>query len=235
MREHRFFRCPATAALAVVAVLCVAGCKTPPPTAAPMYGAATVAPPATGMVGQPAPYGTYAAPQQAVAYPPPPAGSPMPGPATSWQGVSQPAAPSSNSWSWSQAGSPTAQPVQQPSLQQYTNQLSGQTQQFANQTQQSLAQQQQQMTNQLQNTANQYQQGFNNQVNQYNNQLQQGMQNTQQQLNQQMQQATNQMQQAVPQMQTGPQTQTVNGNWWPFTDPNSLPPARATPAAVPRY
>jgi hypothetical protein len=235
MQEHRPYLCLATAALAVVALLCVAGCKTPPPTGAPVYGAQTVAPPATGMVGQPAPYGTYAAPMQAAAYPPAPAGSPMPGPATSWQGVSQPAAPTSNSWNWSQAGSPTAQPIQQPSLQQYTNQLSNQTQQYANQTQQSLATQQQQMTNQLQNTANQYQQGVNNQLNQYNNQMQQGMQNTQQQFNQQMQQATNQFQQSVPQMQSGPQTQTVNGNWWPFSDPSSLPPARATPAAVPRY
>lgn len=222
--EHRPSFMLTTAALAIVALLCLAGCKTPPP--APVYGATTVAPPATGMVGQPAPYGTYGAPQQAVAYPPPPS-APMPGPATSWQGVSQPTA-APNSWSWSQAGSPTAQPVQQPSLQQYSNQMQNQAQQYANQTQQTLANQQQQLTNQLQNTANQYQQGFNNQVQQYNNQFQQGVQNAQQQMN-------TQLQQAVPQVPSVPQTQTVNGNWWPFSDPNALPPARATPTGISRY
>lgn len=230
MREHRFSLRLATAALAVTGLVSAMGCKTPPPTGAPAYGAATVAPPGTGMAGQPAPFGTYAAPPQAVSYPPA-AGAPMPGPASSWQSAAPAAAPAAapptNTWSWSQAGSPQAQPVQQPSLQQYANQYTNQAQQFANQTQQSLTAQQQQMANQLQNAANQYQQGA-------NNQMQQGMQNAQQQLNQQMQQATNQLQQSVPQMQ-GPQTQTVNGNWWPFSDANALPPARATPAAVPRY
>lgn len=221
--EHRPFLFLASAALAVVALLCLAGCKTPPP--APVYGAATVAPPATGMMGQPAPYGT---PPQAVSYAPQ-AGSPMPGPATSWQGVPQASTtPPANSWNWSQAGSPTAQPVQAPSLQQYGNQMQNQANQFANQTQQSLANQQQQLTNQLQNQANQYQQGFNNQVQQYGNQVQQGMQNAQQQLN-------TQMQQAMPPMPSAPQTQTVNGNWWPFSDPNALPPARATPTGISRY
>ena len=232
--EHRPFLFLASAALAVVALLCLAGCKTPPP--APVYGAATVAPPATGMMGQPAPYGT---PPQAVSYAPQ-AGSPMPGPATSWQGVPQASTtPPANTWNWSQAGSPTAQPVQPPSLQQYGNQMQAQANQFgnqmqnqanqfANQTQQSLANQQQQVTNQLQNQANQYQQGFNNQVQQYGNQMQQGMQNAQQQLN-------TQMQQAMPQMPSAPQTQTVNGNWWPFSDPNALPPARATPTGISRY
>ena len=232
--EHRPFLFLASAALAVVALLCLAGCKTPPP--APMYGAATVAPPATGMVGQPAPYGT---PPQAVSYAPQ-AGSPMPGPATSWQGVPQASTTQpANTWNWSQAGSPTAQPVQAPSLQQYGNQMQtqanqlgnqmqNQTNQFANQTQQNLANQQQQLTNQFQNQANQYQQGFNNQVQQYGNQVQQGMQNAQQQLN-------TQMQQAMPQMPSAPQTQTVNGNWWPFSNPNALPPARATPTGITRY
>ena len=63
---------------------------------------------------------------------------------------------------------------------------------------------------------------------QYGNQVQQGMQNAQQQLN-------TQMQQAMPQMPSAPQTQTVNGNWWPFSDPNALPPARATPTGITRY
>ncbi|MFM7034828.1 MAG: hypothetical protein ACKOYJ_06510, partial [Planctomycetia bacterium] len=88
--EHRPLFLLTHAALGIVACVCLAGCKTPPP--APVYGATTVPPPATGMVGQPAPYGAPAmAPQQAVAYPPAQT-APMPGPATSWQGVQQPAA-----------------------------------------------------------------------------------------------------------------------------------------------
>ncbi len=221
--EHRPFLFLASAALAVVALLCLAGCKTPPP--APVYGAATVAPPATGMMGQPAPYGT---PPQAVSYAPQ-AGSPMPGPATSWQGVPQASTtPPANTWNWSQAGSPTpqaAQPPQQPYA--YGNQMQPQANQFANQPPQTMANQQQ-VPNQIQNQPNQYQQGVNNQVPQYGNQMQQGMQNAPQQLN-------NQMQQAMPQMPSAPQTQTVNGNWWPFSDPNALPPARATPTGISRY
>lgn len=228
--EHRPSFLPTSAAFAIVALVCLVGCKTPPP--APVYGATTVAPAPAGMVGQPPAFG--AAPQ-AVSYPPPP-GAPMPGPATSWQGVPQASAPPAN---WSQAGSPTAFPAQQPSLQQYANQAAAQANQFggqvqnqaqtyANQAQQSLANQQQQLTNQFQNQANQYQQGFNNQAQQYGNQVQQGLQNAQQQLN-------TQVQQAMPQTPPGPQTQTVNGNWWPFTDPNALPPARATPTGISRY
>lgn len=231
--EHRpSFRSP-IAAVVIVAPLLVSGCKTPPP--APVYGATTVAPPATGMVGQPAPYGVA---PQAVSYPPP-AGAPMPGPATSWQGVPQASTAPTNTWSWSQAGSTAAPTAPPSSLQQYANQytnqanqfgtqMQNQAQTFANQTQQSLANQQQQLTNQMQNQANQLQQGFNNQAQQYGNQVQQGMQNAQQQLN-------TQVQQAMPQMQSAPQTQTVNGNWWPFSDPNALPPARATPTGISRY
>ncbi len=221
---------PTSAAFAIVALLSLAGCKTPPP--APVYGATTVAPAPAGMVGQP---GAYGAAPQAVSYPPPP-GAPMPGPATSWQGVPQASAPPAN---WSQAGSPAATGSQPFSLQPYANQATNQANQFgaqaqnqaqtfANQTQQSLANQQQQMANQLQNQANQYQQGFNNQMQQYGNQMQQGMQNAQQQVNAQVQQA-------MPQMPSAPQTQTVNGNWWPFTDPNAMPPARATPTGISRY
>jgi hypothetical protein len=41
--------------------------------------------------------------------------------------------------------------------------------------------------------------------------------------------------QPPPQTQTAPQPQTVNGNWWPFTNPNAVPPARATPTGISRY
>ena len=47
-----------------------------------------------------------------------------------------------------------------------------------------------------------------------------------------MQQATNQLQQAMPQV---PQQQTANGNWWPFTSPAGMPPARSTPAQPVKY
>lgn len=241
-----------TAGPAVVVLLGLAGCQTPPQTAAPVYGS-TVAPPATGMIGQPAPYGSYPAPPQAVAYPAAPgAAPPMPGPATSWQSVAQPTAPAGNTWSWAQSGNTAAPaPVQPPAsmqqygnqlanqanqyqqnltnqAQQYANQLQAQPQQYANQMQQSLAAQQQQLNNQLQNTANQYQQSFNqsvnNQAQQLNNQFQQGMQG-----------ATNQLQQAMPQMPTGPQQQTANGNWWPFSSTSGMPPARSIPVQPARY
>jgi len=228
---------PHALALAALLIVASAGCQTPPQTAAPTYGA-TVPPPATGMIGQPAPYAGYVSAPQGAAYPPAPV---MPGPST-WQpsAPAAPAAPAPNTWSWSQSGTPAAP----PSVQQYGNQLSNQAQQYANQmqaqpqqwansTQQAIANQQQQLANQMQATTNQYQQGFNNQVNQFNNQLQQNLQTQQQQLSGQMQQATNQlnsqMQQAMPQQQT------VNGNWWPFQSPNSVPPARATPALPARY
>lgn len=251
--NHGSYLCLATAALAAVALLGLAGCQTPPQTAAPVYGS-TVAPPATGMIGQPASYGSYSAAPQAVGYPAAPGTQPMPGPATSWQSVAQPAAPASNTWSWAQSGNATAPPaLQQPGApppgmqapnmqqygsqlsnqanqyqqsltnqtQQYANQLQAQPQQYANQVQQSLTAQQQQLTNQLQNTTNQYQQGLNNQV-------QQGMQNAQQQVN-------NQVQQAMPQMPAGPQQQTANGNWWPFSNTSGMPPARSIPVQPARY
>lgn len=236
---------PHALALAALVLVGLAGCQTPPQTAAPAYGA-TVPPPGTGMIGQPAPYNGYVSTPQGAAYPPAPV---MPGPSSGWQPTAptyaaSPAAPAAapapNSWSWSQTGTPTAPPSLQQygnqmtnQAQQYANQMQAQPQQWANSTQQAIANQQQQLTNQMQATANQYQQGFNNQVNQYTNQLQQNLQQQQQQLTGQMQQATNQftnqMQQAVPQQQT------VNGNWWPFQSPNSVPPARATPALPARY
>ncbi len=244
LRDHGSYLCLATAALAAVALLGLAGCQTPPQTAAPVYGS-TVAPPATGMIGQPAAYGSYAAAPQNVAHP---GTAPMPGPATSWQGVAQPAAPATNTWSWAQSGNNAAPPaIQQPQsmqqygnqlanqanqyqqnltnqAQQYANQMQAQPQQYANQVQQSLTAQQQQLANQMQNTANQYQQGFNNQAQQLNNQFQQGMQG-----------ANNQLQQAMPQMPAGPQQQTANGNWWPFSDTSAMPPARSIPVQPARY
>ena len=256
LREHGSYLCLATAALAAVALLGLAGCQTPPQTAAPAFGS-TVPPPGTGMIGQPATYG--AATPQGVAYPPAINAPPMPGPATAWQGVPPAAAPANNTWSWAQSGNAAAPPAGQPpatmqqygsqlanqanqyqqgatnQTQQYANQLQNQPQQWANQQQQALANQQQQVTNQLQNTSNQYQQGLNNQTQQYANQLQQNTQAAQQQVNAQLQGATNQMQQAVPQMPAGPQQQTANGNWWPFTNASGMPPARSDPAQTTRY
>ncbi len=247
LRDHGSYLCLATAALAAVALLGLAGCQTPPQTAAPVYGS-TVAPPSTGMIGQPAPYGSYSAAPPAVSIPGAAGTAPMPGPATSWQSVAQPAAPANNTWSWAQSGNAATPPaVQQPAsmqqygnqmanqanqyqqnltnqAQQYANQMQAQPQQYANQMQQSLNAQQQQLTNQMQNTANQYQQGFNNQAQQLSNQFQQGMQG-----------ATNQMQQAMPQMPAGPQQQTANGNWWPFSNTSGMPPARAVPVQPARY
>ena len=219
----------------LVASIPLTGCQTPnAPTAVP--------PPGTGMIGQPAPYGGWASQPQGAAYPPsvsspplpgttaPPPGQPtqpMPGPATQWQSASPTAQPQNNSWSWSQPSS-----TQQPSIQQYgqqlqnsanqyqqnatnqaqqyANQVQAQPQQWANQAQQTVTNQQQQATQQLQNTANQYQQ-------QFNNAAQQGQQ-----------QVTAQMPQYQPQ---------TSNSWNPFaTSATSLPPARSTPAtSIPSY
>lgn len=253
---HRPALCLVAATLASLLLTLLAGCQTPPQGATPVYGAypTTVPPPATGMIGQPAPYGGYVATPQGAAYPP--AAPVLPGPtASAWPTAAAPAtvaAPSlahpqatapSSSWTWAQSGQTAAPPTIQQypqqlanqanqysqglnqQAQQYAAQLQQQPQQFANQAQQTLAQQQAQLNNQLQATANQYQQGFNNQLNQWNNQLQQNLQQGQQALN-------TQVQQALPQ---APQQQTVNGSWWPFTDPGGLPPARTTPAMPARY
>ena len=252
-RQHTSYLFLTTAALAILALLSLAGCQTPTQTAAPAYG--TVPPPATGMVGQPAPYGSWATAPQGAAYPPAPSATPMPGPATTWQGAAPPAAPPANTWSWSQSGSQTAPPsfqngTQPPNqyqqsisnpAQQPGNPVQGQAQQPLNQAQQPLNQAQQPL-NQAQQPPNQYQQpqqGFNNQVQQYSGQLQQNLQGQQQQLNNQYQQAsqqaTNQMQQALPQYPTGQQPQTANGNWWPFSNTSAMPPARTTPMPTARY
>jgi hypothetical protein len=67
-------------------------------------------------------------------------------------------------------------------------------------------------------------QQYGNQLQAQANQFQQGMQGT-----------TNQMQQAMPQMPAGPQQQTANGNWWPFSNTSGMPPARAVPVQPARY
>jgi len=220
----------------------IAGCQTPQN--------ATVAPPATGMIGQPAAYGSWATPPQGAAYPPtisaPPlpasatAPPPMPGPATQWQAAAptMPAAPAGNSWSWSQPSG--AAP---PSIQQYGNQLQAQ----AGQAQQSMTAQAQQYANQMQGQAQQYANQMQGQAQQYANQAQQYANQQMQQANAQAQGAINQygqqLQQALPQAQQQVTAQmptaqpTASSSWNPFTVPaQSLPPARATPTtAVPRY
>ena len=216
------------------------GCQTPQqtaamPTAYPAHPSAypapmTVAPPSTGMIGQPAPYGNFAA-------------NPMAGqPATPLAPPSLPAgtAPTNNTWTWA----PSSQPAAPPNIQQYGNQLQNQTNQYTqglnNQTQQyanQLQQQPQQMANQMQQYANQQGQQINNQLqsagNQYsqqlNGQLQQFNNQTQATLQSQQQALTGQMQQAIPQQQT------ANGNWWPFNSPAAMPPSRSTPAQPVKY
>ena len=214
---HRSYLCLAVAALAAIALMCLAGCQT---ARAPM----TVAPPATGMIGQPAPYGVQPQPMGA-AYP---AAPPMPGPATQWQ-ASAPATPAPNTWSWAQPQptAPTMPNSQSLSnqAQQFGNQMQAQGQQFANQMQNTANQQWQQMANQTQQQANQYMNQANQQANQYMNQA-----------GQQAQQYVNGAQQQVTaQMPTG-QSPATNASWNPFSTPaTSMPPARATPAAPPRY
>ena len=216
------------------------GCQTPQqtaamPTAYPAHPSAypapmTVAPPSTGMIGQPAPYGNFAA-------------NPMAGqPTTPLAPPSLPAgtAPTNNTWTWA----PSSQPAAPPNIQQYGNQLQNQTNQYTqglnNQTQQyanQLQQQPQQMANQMQQYANQQGQQINNQLqsagNQYsqqlNGQLQQFNNQTQATLQSQQQALTGQMQQAIPQQQT------ANGNWWPFNSPAAMPPSRSTPAQPVKY
>lgn len=241
------------AAVLLLTGVATVGCQTP-------NAATQVAPPATGMIGQPAAYGGWATPPQGAAYPPtisaPPMPGPatapfaqtpppMPGPATQWQSASPtapaaPAAPAApNSWSWSQ---PSTTPP--PSLQQYGQQL----QNSAAQTQTNLTNQAQQYANQMQaqpqQWANQAQQAMTSQQQQLNqqlqntaNQYQQGfnnqMQGVQQQMNGAYQQTQQQVTAQMPQYQAPP----AANSWNPFaTSASSLPPARATPTtAVPRY
>ncbi len=222
---HRSYLCLATAAVAAAALLGLAGCQT---ARAPN----TVAPPATGMIGQPAPYGVQPQPMGA-AYP---AAPPMPGPATQWQ-ASAPAAPAANTWSWTQPqpaapAYPAAPQMQTPNsqsiatqAQQYGNQMQAQGQQYANQMQNTANQQWQQMANQAQGQANQYTNQATQQANQYINQA-----------GQQAQQYVNGAQQQVTAQMPAYQPQPANTSWNPFsTSALSQPPARATPVAVPRY
>ncbi len=228
--------------LPLVALAAAAGCQTP-------NAATTVAPPATGMIGQPAAYGGWATPPQGAAYPPaisaPPmpgpatTAPPMPGPATQWQSASPTAPAAPNSWSWAQPSTTPPPSLQQygqqlqnsaaqtqtgltNQAQQYANQMQAQPQQMVNQAQQTMANQQQQWNQQLQNTTNQYQQGFNNQV-----------QAAQQQVNTQLQAAQQQVTAQMPTSQAPPPA----NSWNPFaTSASSMPPARATPTtAIPRY
>jgi len=218
--QHRHPARGMLAAGVVVIALAATGCQTPQQ--------ATVAPPATGMIGQPAAYGSWATPPQGAAYPPTVSAPPMPGtapsmptpgPATQWQSAAPPpgtppaAAPTGSTWSWSQppAGAP-------PSAQQYANQLQGQTQQYANQMQGQTQQYANQMQAQAQQYANQAQGYANQQVQQY------APPAVQQQVTAQMPTYT----QAPP---------TTTSAWNPFNVPaQSLPPARATPTTtVPRY
>ncbi len=218
---HRSYLCLAVAAAAAAALLGLAGCQT---ARAPN----TVAPPATGMIGQPAPYGVQPQPMG----PGYPAAPPMPGPATQWQ-ASAPAAPPQNGWTWAQpqAGAPPypAAPQMQPpnsqsianQAQQFGNQMQAQGQQFANQMQNSANQQWQQAANQMQGQANQYMNQAGQQVNQAGQQAQQYINGAQQQV--------------TAQMPTG-QPPATNTSWNPFsTSALSQPPARATPAPPPRY
>ena len=240
--QHRAYLALASAALATGLLLSLAGCQTP---AQPTYGNGMVPPPATGAIGQPAPYGPVGAPQ--VSY----AQTPMPGPANSWQGAAPtgappppaatgypppppaaatmptqppppgsqppPTTPAGSTWGWSQGQQPPAQqppptygnpaaPVQQG--------VNAQAQQFNNQAQGQVNQWAGQANQQI----NAAQQQFNNQAQTATNQFQNGVNAQAQQFNSQM-----------------PQQQTTNGSWWPFSDPNAVPPARSTPAPVQRY
>jgi hypothetical protein len=78
---HRAYLAFATVALGAALLLSLAGCQTP---TQPTYNGAMVPPPPTGAIGQPAPYGPVGAPQ--VSY----AQTPMPGPASTWQGATPP-------------------------------------------------------------------------------------------------------------------------------------------------
>lgn len=217
---HRAYLALASAAIAAGLLLSLAGCQTP---TQPTYNG-MVPPPATGAAGQPAPYGPVGAPQ--VSY----AQTPMPGPASSWQGAAAQPAPgypapppgtmtqppqqqvppgtppppntqTSQNWNWSQS-----QPPGQPGVPPQTS--------APPPTQPPPAMQQPPQT--------------------YNGQpgYSAPPANGYQQPPAQPQPWTGQYQPPPP--QAAPQQATA-GNWWPFSDPNAVPPARATPTAVPRY
>ncbi len=228
---HRAYLTLASAALAAGMLLSLAGCQTPPQ---PTYNG-MVPPPATGAAGQAAPYGPVGAPQVSYAQTP----GPMPGPASSWQGAapanqpppgypapppaytgappqqpppgSQPPAntPPGSTWNWSQSQPPAQQaapPITPASPPGTTAPPAAQ-----------------------QPPANGYPPPT------YNGQQPYGAapaNGYQQPPAAQPQPWTGQYQ--PPPQQAAPQ-QAAAGNWWPFSDPNAIPPARATPTAVPRY
>ena len=210
---HRAYVAFATVALAAVLLLSLAGCQTPPQ---PTYNVAMVPPPPTGAIGQPAPYGPVGAPQ--VSY----AQTPMPGPASTWQGAPPtgyppPAAPvqpgtqpppaaAGSTWNWSQSQPPAGAPPaagQPPIAPSNPAAVPPPTAQQPPPT--------------------------------YNANPAYGAPppaGYQQPAPGQPQPWTGQYPQGTPQ---APQQQTTNGSWWPFSDPNAVPPARATPASMPRY
>jgi hypothetical protein len=227
-------------ASSAILALVTTGCQTPQTNP---Y-AATVAPPATGMAGQPAPYGYNAAVPQGAGYPSaaPMPGPTMPAPTTMGQvpptattpppalppGMQPPAAPAgqqpASSWSWAQTSNAPPQQQWQAGAQPPPT--------MTQQGQQLAAPYQQQVAAQAQQYSAQAQQATNNTINGYQNQL-----NTQwQQANQQAQnglQPPMTGQPVVQQSQYPPQTST--NAWWPFSDPNQFPPARATPASPANY
>ena len=216
--EHGAYLALASAAIATGLLLSLAGCQTP---TQPTYGNGMVPPPATGAVGQPAPYGPVGAPQ--VSY----AQTPMPGPANSWQGAAPtgappppaatgyppppavvaapnqppPSTPAGSTWGWTQGQQP---PPQQPPP---TTPAAGQPVQPPPQTYNGS--QPPVTAAPTQPPPPGYQQPPAGQPQPWTGQYQQPPQ--------------------------APQQQTTNGSWWPFSDPNAVPPARSTPASVPRY
>ena len=212
---HRAYLTFATVALGAALLLSLAGCQTP---TQPTYNGAMVPPPPTGAIGQPAPYGPVGAPQ--VSY----AQTPMPGPASTWQGATPPptgypppAAPTQpvasgtqpppaagSTWNWSQSQTPAGTPAAtgQPPIAPSNGAAAPPA------------------TTQQPPTT--YNPGYGAPPPTGYQQPPAG----------QPQPWTGQYPQGTPQ---APQQQTTNGSWWPFSDPNAVPPARATPAAVPRY
>ena len=177
-----------------------------------------VPPPPTGAIGQPAPYGPVGAPQ--VSY----AQTPMPGPASTWQGATppptgypppaaptQPVAPGTqpppaatgSAWNWSQSQPPAGTPCSHRTATDCPIERSHCT------------------TCHDATTAPTYNPGYGAPPPTGYQQPPAG----------QPQPWTGQYPQGTPQ---APQQQTTNGSWWPFSDPNAVPPARATPAAVPK-
>ena len=217
---HRAYLTFATVALGAALLLSLAGCQTP---TQPTYNGAMVPPPATGTIGQPGPYGPVGAPQ--VSY----AQTPMPGPASTWQGATpaptgypppaaptQPVAPGTqpppaatgSAWNWSQSQPPAGTPGQPPIAPS-----NGATAPPAT-APPATTQQPPPTYNPNPGYGTPPPTGY------------------QQPPAGQPQPWTGQYPQGSPQ---APQQQTTNGSWWPFSDPNAVPPARATPASMPRY